>query len=32
MADRQIKVNNFYADLLMKTNDVRRINLELCKS
>ncbi|MHA2085862.1 MAG: hypothetical protein ACXABD_19135 [Candidatus Thorarchaeota archaeon] len=31
MADRQIKVNNFYADLLMKTNDVRRINLELEK-
>ena len=31
MADRQIKVNNFYSDLLTKTSDVRRINLELEK-
>ena len=31
MADRQIKVNNRYADLLMQTNDVRKINLELEK-
>ena len=31
MADRQIKVNNFYAELLMQTNDVRTINLELEK-
>ncbi len=31
MADRQIKVNNFYSDLLTKTSDVRSINLELEK-
>ena len=31
MADRQIKVNKFYSDLLTKTSDVRRINLELEK-
>jgi len=31
MADRQIKVNNFYSDLLNKTIDVRRIVLELEK-
>lgn len=31
MADRQIKVNNFYSELLTRTSDVRRINLELEK-